>query len=105
MSIGPEELAAFADGELSGDQEKRVAAAVAADPQLEAKVEAHRQLQARLAGAPRSVPERSIYQANTQLCSMRAPPARDMRLLACFVCPALVSKRAPTDAAPQRVWP
>ena len=50
MSVTPEELAAFADGELSGADEARVAAAVTADPALARQVEAHRALKARLAG-------------------------------------------------------
>ncbi|QGN55131.1 hypothetical protein [Novosphingobium sp. Gsoil 351] len=48
MSITPEELAAFADGELDGGRGDRVAAAAAADPALAAKIAAHRKLKARL---------------------------------------------------------
>lgn len=48
MSISPEELAAFADGQLEGEAKARVAAAVAADPELARKVEAHLALSARL---------------------------------------------------------
>lgn len=63
MNIRPEELAAFADGELTGDDATRVAAAVAADPELQRQVEAHRALKARLAAhyaplAERAVPDR-----------------------------------------------
>lgn len=50
MTITPEEIAAFADGQLEGDARARVAAAVAADPELARQVEAHRRLAARLAG-------------------------------------------------------
>src|SRR3546814_6659225 len=50
MTITPEEIAAFADGQMEGDAKARVAAAVAADPQLARQVEAHRALAARLAG-------------------------------------------------------
>lgn len=50
MSITPEELAAFADGELSGADEARIAAAVEAEPELAARVAAHRALKQRLAG-------------------------------------------------------
>ena len=63
MSVSPDDLAAFADGELDAARAAEVAAAVAADPALAAQVEAHRALRARLgahfapiAGAP--VPER-----------------------------------------------
>lgn len=48
MSVTPEELAAYADGELDAAREMNVAAAVAADPALEAQVRAHRALRARL---------------------------------------------------------
>ena len=50
MSISPEELAAFADGELANDALARVAAAIAADPDLLRQVEVHRALKARLSG-------------------------------------------------------
>lgn len=46
MSITREELAAFADGQLSGEREAEVAAAVAADPALTEEVAKHRALKA-----------------------------------------------------------
>lgn len=63
MSVTPEELAAYADGQLEGAELARVEAAIAADPALAAEVAAHRQLKARLAAhfAPildEPVPER-----------------------------------------------
>lgn len=48
MNITDELLAAYADGELEGAEEARVAAAVAADPALAAKIEAHHALKSRL---------------------------------------------------------
>lgn len=48
MTVTREELAAFADGELTGERAARVVAAVAADPALAGEVEAHRALRARL---------------------------------------------------------
>lgn len=48
MSVTPEELAAFADGELDAARHDKVAAAVAADPALAAQVQAHRRLKAQL---------------------------------------------------------
>ena len=48
MSVTRDELAAFADGELDPARAAEVAAAVAADPVLEAEVRAHRALRARL---------------------------------------------------------
>lgn len=49
MNITDETLAAYADGELERVEAAQVAAAVAADPALTAKIEAHRALKARLA--------------------------------------------------------
>lgn len=46
--VTKEELAAWADGEVTGTRGKEVAAAVAADPQLQAEVEAHKALKAQL---------------------------------------------------------
>jgi hypothetical protein len=48
MSVTPEDLAAFADGELAGERAAEVAAAIATDPALEAQVRAHRVLRQRL---------------------------------------------------------
>ncbi|WP_095012666.1 anti-sigma factor family protein [Tsuneonella mangrovi] len=48
MKPTPEELAAFADGELTGARESEVAAMVAADPDLEREVERHRRLREQL---------------------------------------------------------
>jgi anti-sigma factor RsiW len=49
--IGEEQLMAYADGELSAEEAARVAAAVEADPTLQAKLERHRRLKATLADA------------------------------------------------------
>jgi hypothetical protein len=49
MSVTEEMLAAYADGELDAAEAVRVEAAIAADPALAHKVEAHRALRARLA--------------------------------------------------------
>lgn len=42
MTITPEDIAAFAGGELSGDREAKIAAAVAADPALAEQVQRHK---------------------------------------------------------------
>jgi hypothetical protein len=49
MTITPEELAAFADGELSGAREAEIAALVDADQELAQQLAAHRALKATLA--------------------------------------------------------
>ncbi|MCW1384065.1 hypothetical protein OLX02_14675 [Novosphingobium sp. KCTC 2891] len=46
----PEQIAAFADNELEGEERAQVAAAVAGSPQFQAQVSAHRRLRERLAG-------------------------------------------------------
>jgi hypothetical protein len=48
MTIDPERLAAYADGQLPPDEAARVAAAIAADPALSRQVAAHRALRATL---------------------------------------------------------
>lgn len=63
MSVTREQIAAFSDGELNGEELAAVEAAVAADPALAREVEAHRALKAQLGKhyAPildRKVPDR-----------------------------------------------
>lgn len=48
MTVSTDELAAYADGQLSGEAEARVAAAIAADPALGARLEAEQRLRATL---------------------------------------------------------
>ncbi|MBX7484075.1 anti-sigma factor family protein [Qipengyuania qiaonensis] len=50
MTVSREDIAAFVDGELSVEQEGQIAAAIAADPDLQGQVEAHRALKERLSG-------------------------------------------------------
>lgn len=49
MTVTPEEIAAFADGELDPQRQAEVAAALAADPALADRVRVHRALRRRLA--------------------------------------------------------
>jgi anti-sigma factor RsiW len=60
MSITEEMLAAYADGELEGAEAARVAAAIAADPALAAKVDLHRALKARLAAHYAPLAEQAV---------------------------------------------
>lgn len=55
--ISEEKLMAYADGELSAEDAVEVEAEVAADPALKAKVEKHRRLRVKLAGAFQGVIE------------------------------------------------
>lgn len=48
MTLPKETIAAYADGELDGEALREVEAALAADPELQAQVERHRALKARL---------------------------------------------------------
>lgn len=71
MTIDPEMLMAYADGELDELAAKRVERAIAEDPELARQVEAHRALRARIAGhfapvAEAPLPDRlkAMLQAN-----------------------------------------
>lgn len=65
MTVTPEMIAAFADGELGADERRRVEAAIAADPELAAQLERHRRLKGLLAAryapiAAEPVPDRLL---------------------------------------------
>lgn len=60
MSITEEMLAAYADGELERAEAARVAAAIAADPALAAKMELHRALKTRLAAHYAPLAEQAV---------------------------------------------
>lgn len=82
MTIDPETLMAYADGELDPLNAKRVERAMAADPALAVEVERHRALRQRIAGsfAPvteEPVPERlaSLLTANVVSMPRRSRPA------------------------------
>jgi anti-sigma factor RsiW len=48
MSVTDEQIAAYADGELQGADKARIAEAIAADPALAQKLDAHKALKAKL---------------------------------------------------------
>lgn len=84
MTITPEEIAAFADGELDPQRQAEVAAAVAADPALADQVRVHRALRQRLAthfapvlGAP--LPERLTAPLRTSAGVIDLTAARQQR--------------------------
>lgn len=72
MSITSEELAAFADDQLSGEREAEVAAAVAADPALTEEVAKHRALKAMLKGHYEPIAEEPVPE---HLAAMLQPAA------------------------------
>lgn len=67
MSISPEELAAFADGELGEADEARVRAAVAEDENLARQVERHRALKAKLSGHFAPIVDQPVPDRLTQM--------------------------------------
>lgn len=73
MSVTPEELAAFADGELEAARAAEVAAAIAGDPALGAQVGAHRALRERLGAHFAPVMEAPLPERLTG--PLGAPPA------------------------------
>jgi hypothetical protein len=83
MSIDPETLMAYADGELGPIDAKRVERAIAADPALAEEIARHRALRARLSGhfapvAEEPVPDRlaAMLRSNVVALPARAPVRR-----------------------------
>lgn len=60
MTVSPEELMAYADGELGEADVARVESALAADPALQAQVEKHRALRASLSAAYEPILEEPV---------------------------------------------
>jgi hypothetical protein len=107
MSVTRDELAAFADGELDEARATEIAAAVAADPALEAQLDAHRALKARLGAhfAPildAPVPDRlsALLESHTDtivsftLAKERRERARTLPRWGWFAGPALAASLA-----------
>lgn len=87
MTIDPETLIAYADGELDPIMAKRVEKAIAADPALAAQVEQHRQLAASLqaafapiAAAPVPPAVEAMLRESANVTSLTPRPARFERL-------------------------
>lgn len=86
MTVKPEDIAAFADGQLTGEREAQVAASIDSDPELAQQVERHRALKAILAGhyAPvldQPVPDRlaAMLDAEPQADIVDFAAARELR--------------------------
>lgn len=80
MTVSPEELAAFADGELPPERAEQVAAEVAADPHLARQVESHRALRGLLSShydpiAAKPVPDRLAAMLAAGTVQVAASPA------------------------------
>lgn len=96
MTLPKETIAAYADGELDGEALREAEAALAADPELQAQVEAHRALKARLSAhfapiAEMPVPEHLIraVKGGAEVVDFAAVAAR---------------KRAPAAPRPRFAW-
>jgi hypothetical protein len=86
MTVSPETLLAFIEGELSPEESRRVAAEVANDPTLAAHTQKHRALKARLQAV--SLPARDGAKAHAEAsiarppeglgASIKSPPERPM---------------------------
>lgn len=81
MTIEPELLMAYADGELDPLTAKRVERAIAADPALAGEVERHRRLRAQLSDAfapvaEEPVPDRLAALLASNVVPLRQPPRR-----------------------------
>ncbi len=75
MTVTPEDLMAYADGELDGAAKARVEAAIAADPALRAVVVDHRKLRGRLSAAYAPVLDEAVPARLVQ--AAQAKPATD----------------------------
>src|SRR3546814_13408308 len=67
MQITPEEIAAFADGQIEGDARARIAADVAADPELASQVDEHRAMAATLSGHFAAVLNQGVHERHAHL--------------------------------------
>lgn len=82
--IGDEILVAYADGELSGSRRDEVERALAADPELRARLEAQQRLRARIAGhyatvAQEPVPDRIAALIRDAAAQDRVVPLAEFR--------------------------
>lgn len=75
MSVTPEDLLAYADNQLDGDEKARVEAALAADPVARDVVERHRALRAKLAGAFAPVLDEPVPQHLIDAAMAKSPAA------------------------------
>ena len=73
--VTPEEIAAFADGELSAEREAAMRDAMAADPDLAKRVDRHRALAARLSQHYAPVLDEKVPDRLADLLTARSDPA------------------------------
>ena len=82
MSVTDEQIAAYADGELEGAELAQVEAAIAADPALARKVEAHRALKAKLAAHFAPILDAPVPDHLSAMLQPKEPPAEVVSLAA-----------------------
>lgn len=75
MSVTDEQIAAYSDGELEGAELAQIEAAIAADPALARKVEAHRALKAKLAAHFAPILDAPVPDHLSAMLQPKEPPA------------------------------
>ena len=75
--ITEEQIAAYADDQLEGDEKARVEAAIAADPALAAKVDGHRALKAQLTGHYAPILDQPVPNHLAAMLSGKSDSAQD----------------------------
>jgi anti-sigma factor RsiW len=108
MTIDPETLMAYADGELDPIAAKRVERAMAADPALAEEVARHRALRARIAAsfapiAEAPVPDRLAALARSNLIAFPAPTPRPVSVR--WRAPAALAACLMLGLVLGRTWP
>jgi len=109
MIVTPEELAAYADGELEGAEAARVVLAVAASPELMRQAQRHRALRERIGAefAPildQEVPERLAALLRPPVPPAERVPAREPEALALEPGAPLAMPSAGRPGLPHRGW-
>ncbi|MEO8019458.1 MAG: hypothetical protein ABI769_16730 [Pseudomonadota bacterium] len=103
MNYDDETLMAYADGELDAAQRAQIAAAIEKDAELGRRVERHRALRARLAGALAKVLDEPIPARLENAARPGIPPAADSRRGKVLHFPARAG-RAPASPWRAREW-
>lgn len=101
MAITPEELAAYADGELDAVRAAQVAAEIAADPALEQQLAAHRALKEKLSAHFAPIAQQPVPSRLTELLQPQAGAGGGAEMVD-FT--AVRSKRAERRGMPRWGW-
>jgi hypothetical protein len=104
VNLDDETLMAYADGELDPAQRVEIAAAVAKDPALAARVERHRALRAEVAGAFASVLKEPVPERLRTAAVSAAPEPRARGNVVQFTSRGSLDSRAPATPWRTREW-